>query len=96
MCVAKASSYQNGAPQTDVLYSDPHAACVSTKSTCGTTQATFNAGVYVAPEIGVTWWDNGDVKSVMLSVGIMAGYINTDATGAAFVLGVQLGLIAKF
>lgn len=32
----------------------------------------------------------------MFSLGVMAGYINTDATGAAFAVGLQPGLVAQF
>jgi hypothetical protein len=68
----------------------------SASSDVGTTQQTFNVGVYVAPQFGWEWWDNGNAKSVIFFLGIAAGYINTTATGPAFALGVQPGLAAQF
>jgi hypothetical protein len=60
-------------------------------------QQTFNVGIFLAPQFGWQWWDSsGSVKSVMFSLGVLAGYINTTATGPAFALGVQPGLAAQF
>jgi hypothetical protein len=64
--------------------------------TSGSTQQTFNVGIYLGPQFGWQWWEAGSVKSVMFSLGLLAGYINTQATGAAFVLGIQPGLVAQF
>ncbi len=64
-------------------------------ATTGTTQPTFNAAFYMAPQVGWEWWDE-TAKRVMFSVGVMAGYINTQATGAAFAVGLQPGLVAQF
>lgn len=72
----------------------PNAAASTTAQ--GTTQQGFNAGVYAAPQVGWMWWDGGNAKSVMFSLGIMAGYIKTDATGSAFAIGLQPGLVAQF
>jgi hypothetical protein len=55
----------------------------------------FNASLYVAPQFGWAWWDGG-AKRVMFSVGVMSGYINTEATGKGIVLGIQPGLVAQF
>jgi hypothetical protein len=62
----------------------------------GTTQQAFNASIYIAPQIGGVWWDDGRERRVGLSLGLVAGYINTDATGAGFVLGFQPALVAQF
>jgi hypothetical protein len=59
-------------------------------------QQAFNVGLYVAPQFGWEWWDNGNARSVMFSLGILAGYINTKATGPACALGFQPGLAAQF
>jgi hypothetical protein len=60
-----------------------------------TTQQAFNIGMYLAPQIGWEWWD-GTAKRVMFSLGILAGYLNTQATGSAFIVGLQPGLVAQF
>ena len=65
-------------------------------TTSGTTQASVNVGIYVAPQLGWEWWDTTGAKSVMFSLGVLAGYINTDATGGAFTIGIQPGLVAQF
>lgn len=70
----------------------------TTFAATGTTQTGFNAGFYVAPQFGWEWWDKVTHKtsSVMFSLGFMAGYIRTDATGGALALGVQPALAAQF
>jgi hypothetical protein len=67
----------------------------ASSATTGATEPTFNAAFYVAPQVGWEWWDE-TAKRVMFSVGVMAGYINTQATGAAFAVGLQPGLVAQF
>lgn len=62
----------------------------------GDTQQAFNAGVYLAPQFGGVWWADGAQKRVAFALGILAGYLNTEATGGAFVLGLQPALIAQF
>jgi hypothetical protein len=74
-------------------FSFPNAPSSVTSS--GTTQTAFNAGFYLAPQFGWEWW-NGTAQSVMFSIGVVAGYINTVATGSAFALGIQPGIVAQF
>lgn len=61
------------------------------------THQTFNAGAYVAPEVGWAWWtDDGRSHRIALALGVMGGLIDTDATGTAFALGFQPALVAQF
>jgi len=71
----------------------PNASTADTAS--GKTQSAFNAGLAIAPQFGWEWWDGG-AKSVMVSMGVLLGYVNTDATGAGFTIGVQPGIVAQF
>lgn len=62
----------------------------------GATEPTFNAGLYLAPQIGAAWWEDGKGRRVALALGLVLGYINTQATGPAFVLGGQPAIVAQF
>lgn len=61
----------------------------------GKSQHGVNTSLYFGPQAGWQWWDGG-AKRVMFSLGLMAGHIDTAATGSAFVLGVQPGVVAQF
>jgi len=61
------------------------------------TQAGFNAGIYLGPQLGGAWWsDDGRGHRVAIVLGLLFGYLNTEATGSGVVLGFQPGLVAQF
>lgn len=63
-----------------------------------TTQQTYNIGGYIAGELGWRWWSD-DLRTAhrwAVSMGLMAGMIDTSVTGRAFALGVQPSIVAQF
>lgn len=70
----------------------------STLGNSGSTQQGYNIGVYVAPELGWQWWsdDRKTPSKLVFTIGIMAGLINTTATGSAFALGLQPAISTQF
>jgi hypothetical protein len=60
------------------------------------TELGFSAGVFLAPQFGIAWYDHKVEKRVMLSLGIVGGYLNTETLGNAFLLGFQPAIAAQF
>lgn len=67
-------------------------------SPSGQTQAGLNLGGYAALQLGAASFAEGSTtpRRFAISLGVLAGYINTDATGSAFVIGFQPALVVNF
>jgi hypothetical protein len=66
----------------------------TTASGTSTTQSTPNIGVYIGPEFGWRWWnEKGNGGYFGFQLGLLAGYVDTQATGSGFALGIQPAIV---